>query len=167
MLSAVNEGVASASRHPLTTIDLVWEEGRREQWIRFGHAVEEVILDRRSRRLSYAPGTVIALVRWASNDIGTILSRIDILRAVGAGEGFSTTLGVQPGGESLLRLSGWPKVRAALEVIDAVEGLGVAPADAAPEYWRHVHHRLLTGLPPDPYSLPRHWAWRLRRDLRA
>lgn len=167
MLSGAHEGLAGPPSDPLTTVDLVWEEGRREQWIRFGHAFGEVILDRRSRRLSYAPGTVIALVRWASNDIGTVLSRIDILRAVGAGEGFSTTLGVQPGGESLLRLSGWPKVRAALEAIDAVEGLGVAPVDAAPDYWRHVHHRLLTGLAPDPYSLARHWAWRLRRDLRA
>jgi hypothetical protein len=167
MLSAAKSGAADAPGRLLTTVDLVWEEGRREHWIRFGRAAGEVILDRRSRRLTYAPGTVLALVRWASNDIGTKLSRIDILRAVGAGEGFSTIPGVQPGGDSLLRLSGWPKVKAAFDVIDAVEDLGVAPAEAAPDYWRHVHHRLLTGMTPDPYALPRHRAWRLRQDIGA
>jgi Protein of unknown function (DUF2840) len=44
------------------------------------------------------------------------------------------------GRESLLRLSGWPKVERVLQLIDAVEALGIA-ADAAPDYWHHVHNR--------------------------
>ena len=48
-------------------------------------AAEEQILDRRRRVLSFAPGSIFAFVRWAANDFGTIVSRIDILRAVPAG----------------------------------------------------------------------------------
>src|SRR5580704_13065646 len=68
----------------LTHVELFWLEKRIENWIRFGHAAEEQILDKRRRILSFAPGSIFAFVRWASNDFGTIISRIDILRAVAA-----------------------------------------------------------------------------------
>jgi len=35
-------------------------------------------------------GSIFAFVRWTSNDYGTVLSRIDILRAVEPGERYST-----------------------------------------------------------------------------
>ena len=72
---------------------------------------------------------------------------------------------VAPGGESLLRLSGWPKVEAALVAIDAVEGIGIAAEDACPDHWRHVHHRLTAGLTPRGYSAGRHDAWLKRRAI--
>ena len=68
----------------LTHVELLWLEKRIENWIRFGHAAEEQILDRRRRILTFAPGSSFAFVRWASNDFGTVISRIDILR-VGTG----------------------------------------------------------------------------------
>ena len=105
----------------LTHVELIWFEKRIEQWIRFGHDVAEQILDRRRRILSFAPGSIFAYVRWAANDFGTVVSRIDILRAVMPGEAFSTVPYVRPGGEILLRLSGWPKVERVLQAIDAVE----------------------------------------------
>jgi hypothetical protein len=40
------------------------------------------------------------------------------LRAVGPGERYSTVPYVRPGGESLLRVSGWPKVEKVLQAID-------------------------------------------------
>ena len=49
---------------------------------------------------------------------------------------------MRPGGEILLRVDGWPKVERVLQAIDAVETLDIDPADAAPEYWRHLHNRL-------------------------
>src|SRR6202022_5033720 len=89
--------------------------------------------------VSFEPGSVLAFVRWTSNDFGIIFSRIDILRAVAEGERYPTVPGVRPGGEILLRLAGWRKVVRVLEAIDIVEALGIDPADAAPEHWRHVH----------------------------
>ena len=71
----------------LTHVELIWFEKRIEQWIRFGRDVAEQILDRRRRILSFAPGSLFAYVRWAANDFGTVVSRIDILRAVMPGEG--------------------------------------------------------------------------------
>jgi hypothetical protein len=57
----------------LTHVELLWLEKRIENWIRFGHAAEEQILDKRRRILSFAPGSIFAFVRWASNDFGTII----------------------------------------------------------------------------------------------
>ena len=116
-------------------------------------------------RRSFAPGSVFAFVRWASNDYGTILSRIDILRAVAPGERFSTVPNVRPGGESLLHLSGWRKVEKVLQAIDAVEALGIDPTDAAPDHWRHVHNRLSAGDQARPYSRTRLEAWLHWRKL--
>ena len=48
---------------------------------------------------------------------------------------FSTVPRVRPGGESPLHLSGWQKVEKVLQVIDAIEALGIDPADAAPDHW--------------------------------
>ncbi|HCB79103.1 MAG TPA: glycosidase, partial [Erythrobacter sp.] len=45
---------------------------------------------RRTRIESYAPGQVFALVRWASNDYGTVGSTLTIAQAAGFGEPFTT-----------------------------------------------------------------------------
>ena len=151
----------------LTLVDLLHVEDEVQRWIRFGRHAAERIVDRRSRVLSYASGAVFAFVRWRKGEHGTVESRLDILRAVCAGEAFTTVPFVAPGGESLLRVSGWPKVAHALEAIDAVEAVGVDPADAAPEHWRHVGHCLASGLTPRPYAAPRHRAWLLRRRIQT
>jgi hypothetical protein len=122
----------------LTHVELEWVKGRIENWIRFGRTAEQRIIDSRRRIVSFAPGSVFAFIRWASNDYGTILSKIDILRAVASREPCSTVPHVRPGGESLLRLSGWPKVEKVLHAIDGIEALGIDPADAAPDHWRHT-----------------------------
>ena len=70
----------------LTQVELLWLESRIENRIRFGRAAEERILDRRRRVLSFAPGSIFAFVRWMSNDFGTVVSRIDIVRAVATGQ---------------------------------------------------------------------------------
>lgn len=148
-----------------TLVELLWIENEIECWIRFGHIVHERILDRRRRIVSFRPDSIFAVVRWRSNDHGTVLSRIDILRAVRPGERYSTIVQVSPGGESLLRCSGWARVERVLRVIDAVEAQGVMPEDAAPDYWRHVHGRLIAGEPPRAYTPARHRAWLKRRQV--
>ncbi len=115
--------------------------------------------------LSFAPHSVFRFVRWASNDFGTIVSSIDIVRAIDRGESYQTLPFVRPGGDILLRISGWPKVERLLQAIDAIEALGIDPADAAPDHWRHLHNRLIVGLPWRPYSREQHRAWLLRRRL--
>src|SRR5207244_4334290 len=126
----------------LTEVEVLWLEKRIENRIRFGRIVKERKLDGHRRVLAFAPGSIFAFVRWTSNDFGTVLSRIDILRAAALGQRYSTVPWISPGGESLLRLSGWPKVERVLQLIDAVEALGIDPADAAPDHWHHVHNRL-------------------------
>ncbi len=149
----------------LTHVELIWIEKRIEHWIRFGRDAGEQILDRRRRVLSFAPDSIFAYVRWAANDFGTVVSRLDILRAVHPGEAYSAIGYVRPGGEILLRMSGWPKVERVLQAIDAVEAIGIDPADAAPDHWRHVHNRLVADEQPRCYTPARHAAWLKRRRI--
>ena len=147
----------------LTEVELIHLEGKVERWIRFGREASGRILDRRRRVLAFAPGSLFAFVRWASNDYGTTVSRIDIARAVAPGEPFSTLPSVTPGAEILLRVSGWSKVARVLAAIDQVEALGLQPEDACPDHWRHVHNRITAGSDPRAYSRERHQAWLYRR----
>ena len=45
--------------------------------------------------------------------------------------------------------------------------LGIAPQDASPEHWQHVHNQLTAGEAPRPYAMPQHRAWLLRRRVQA
>ena len=151
---------------PYTTlVELTWREKRIEYWIRFGPQSYEQILDRHRRLVGFAPGTIFAFIRWAANDFGTVLSRIDIVRTIERGEPFQTLPFVRPGGDILLKAEGWPKVVRVLEIIDAIEALGIEACDVAPDHWRHVHHRIAAGLEPNPYTTDRHAAWLKRRSV--
>lgn len=147
----------------LTHVELTWIEGKIEHWIRFGRDVGERIMTRRRRVLSFAPERIFGFVRWASNDYGTVVSRIDIVRAVAPGQPYQTLPFVTPGGELLLRQTGWPKVERVLQAIDAAEALGIDAADVAPDYWRHVHNRLTANLAPRIYAPVQHQAWLQRQ----
>jgi hypothetical protein len=149
----------------LTWAELVHHPGAVERWIRFGAHADELILDRRTRFLGFAPGAVFSLVRWSAGDYGTTVSRIAILRAVPRGEAMTTAAGVTPGGEVLLSLSSWTRVRRVLAAIDEVEALGLDPAAASPDHWRAVHHRLVSGLAWPTYDLERHAAFLARRGF--
>lgn len=145
-----------------TEVELFFMRGKIERWIRFGTPISERTLDRRRRIAVFAPDSIFAFIRWASNEHGTLVSRIDILRACRSGESYSTVPGVRPGAEMLLRVVGWDKVNRVLRAIDAVEALGFAAQEICPDHWRHVHNRLVSGLAPRPYSRERHRAWLLR-----
>ena len=156
---------SALSHDNMTHVELTWIEKKIEYWIRFGQHTRETILDRRRRILSFQPDTIFAFVRWASNDFGTIISRIDIVRAIAPGEAYQTLPFVRPGGDILLKIEGWPKVETVLHLVDAIEAMGIAPADAAPDYWRHVHNRLTAGHQPRAYSHDQHRAWLKRRRI--
>lgn len=152
-------------RDRLTHVELFWVERVKEHWLRFGRQVGDRIIDRRRRVVSFAPDSVFAFVRWASNDYGTISSRIDIVRAVSPGEPYATVPHVDPGGDILLHQQGWPKVVQVFHTFDAIDALGIDLCDVAPDYWRHVHNRLAAGLSPRGYNQTRHRAWLARRTL--
>ena len=148
-----------------TLVELTWREKRIEHWIRFGRIAEEQRIDRHRRIVGFTSGRVFAFVRWAANDYGTVVSRIDILRAVAAGEAFQTLPFVRPGGDILLRIHGWPKVETVLNTIDGIEALGIDPAEVAPNHWRHVHNRLSVNEPFRTYTREQHRAWLKRRSI--
>jgi len=151
----------------LTDVELTWIEKTFEHWIRFGRVAQDRIVSRRTRVVSFPPGAVFAFVRWASNDFGTVVSRIDVVRAASPGEPYATLPFVSPGGEILLHVAGWPRVEQVLQAIDAVEAAGIDPCDAAPDHWRHVHNRLAAGLRPRAYTIQRHRAWLRRLEIQS
>ena len=148
----------------LTHVELTHVEKRIENWIRFGREAHEQVLDRRRRVFSYRPGSIFAFVRWASNDFGTIISRIDIVRAVLPRQPYQTLPFVRPGGDILLKLEGWPKVEHVLQLIDAIEALNIDPAAVSPDHWRHIHNRLTAGHEPRAYTFEQHLAFLKRRS---
>ena len=156
---------SALARDGLTHVELTWIEKRIENWIRFGQEVRDEVLDRRRRVFSYRPGSVFAFVRWAANDFGTTSSRIDIVRAVEPNEPYQTLPFVQPGGDILLKIEGWPRVERVLQIIDAIEALGIDPAEVSPDHWRHVHNRMAGSELPRDYSPARHRAWLQRKAL--
>ncbi|MBD3729278.1 MAG: DUF2840 domain-containing protein [Sphingomonadales bacterium] len=150
---------------PLTHVTLVWREGEREDWLKFGKPVAERIIDRRQRVESYAAGQVFALVRWASNEYGTVRSTLDIVRAVAADEPCVRIVQVDPGGDLLLSVKGWSKVAQVFRLIDAIEASGIDPCEVAPDHWRHVHNRMAGRERPRGYTSARHRAWLRRKAL--
>lgn len=156
--------ITDTSDH-LTHVELTWVEKRIENWIRFGQVTQEHVLDRHRRVVCFEPGSIFAFVRWASNDFGTVISRIDIVHSVEPGEPYQTLPFVRPGGDILLKIEGWPKVEEVLRHIDAMEAAGIPPHDVAPDHWRHVHNRMNAGETPRAYTPARHQAWLKRREI--
>ena len=150
---------------PFTDVHLVFYEKRIEHWLRFGDQSRELILDRRRRVVAFAPGEVFGFVRWEGNDYGTVASRLDIIRAAAPGAPITAIPGIDPGGDLLLRLDGWPRVKQALDATAAVEKLGIDPAAVAPDWWRHLHNRTVCNAPFRPYSRAQNRAWLLRRHI--
>ncbi|WP_406871962.1 DUF2840 domain-containing protein [Aminobacter sp. P9b] len=140
----------------LTHVELTFVEKKIEYWIRFGQAAHEQRIDRRRRLLFFQPGTIFAFVRWASNDFGTVISRIDIVQAVARGKAYQTLPFVRPGGDILLKIDSWPKVERVLQAIDAIERLGIDPEAVSPDHWRHIHNRMTAGQEPRAYTLDQH-----------
>jgi hypothetical protein len=156
---------ATGDGSPLTHVTLFWRKGEREDWLKFGKPVAERIVSRSERVESYAPGQMFGLVRWASSEYGTIRSSFDIVRAVGAGEPVTPIALVDPGGEVLLSVHGWPKVARLFRLIDAIEADGIDPCEVAPDHWQHIHNRMAAREAPRDYTPARHRVWLQRKAL--
>jgi hypothetical protein len=132
----------------LCEVELYWNQGVCEHWLRFGKPVASCINAQKRRVECYAPGQTFALVRWASNHHGTVLSRIDIVQAASPADAFTLLPDVRPGAKVLLSARSWRKVSRVLGLIDAIEALGIDPCDVPATCWRDIHLRLLAATMP-------------------
>jgi len=86
----------------------------------FRHAAEEQILDKRGRILSFARQHLCVRALDLER-LGTVILAHRYFAAVAPGQRCATVPYLRPGGDVLLRLSGWPKVERVLQIVDAVE----------------------------------------------
>jgi len=131
----------------IVQVRLIWIEKRIQYWIRFGDPCSETIIDRRRKTVQFKRHQIFALVRWKSNDYGTVFSSLDILQCV-SGDGDQLDVRCVRGAvRSLLHLTSWHRVKQVFEHIDAIEALGIAPQDVCPDHWSHVQSCIASGEP--------------------
>lgn len=147
-------------------VSLAFVEHRVNLWLRFGRPVRETVVDRWRRVATFEPNAVCCRVKWIGNDYGTALWQLMVLEAPMPSDGAQRIAGVAPGASILLRADGEQQVKAVLDVIDAIEALGIDPAVVAVTYWRTVGNRLAARQPPPDYTTERHAAHLARGALR-
>ncbi|MDP3246414.1 MAG: DUF2840 domain-containing protein [Polaromonas sp.] len=147
-------------------ISLAFVEHRVNVWLRFGKPVRETTLDRWRRVAIFEPNAVCCRVKWIGNDYGTALWQLMVLQAPMPFDGAQRIAGVVPGARILLRADGEQQVKAVLEVIDAIEALGIEPAAVAATYWHTAGNRLAARQPLPDYTSERHAAHLVRGALR-
>jgi len=147
-------------------VSLAFVEHRVNIWLRFGRPVRETVLDRWRRVATFEPNAVCCRVKWIANDYGTVVWQLMVLQAPMPCGGAQRIAGVAPGARILLRADGEQQVKTVLNLIDAIEGLGVDLAAVAVTYWRTVGNRLAARQPPPDYTTERHAAYLARRALR-
>lgn len=151
---------------PLTRVSLAYYEQRFKLYLRFGTPMHVIRLDRWRRVAVFGPGAVLARVRWQANAYGTVRWELMALQTCTPFDATQRIAGVVPGARLLLHAESDAAVRAVLEQIDAIEASGIAPADAAPTYWRTLANLLSARLPLPAYTAERHAAWQAGRALR-
>ena len=163
--AALAAPVGQPASTPLTRVALAYIDQRFDLYLRFGEPARIVRLDRWRRCAVFLPGAMFCRIRWQANDYGTIRWQLMVMQACTPLDGAQRIPGVQPGARLLLHAEGENSVRAVLARIDAIEALGIAPADASPAYWRTLGNRLAARLPLPDYSAERHAAWLAGRAL--
>lgn len=151
---------------PLTRVSLAFVEHRINLYLRFGHPVRELRLDRWRRTAIFSPAAVFCRVLWESNDYGTTRWQLMVLQACTPLDAMQRIAGIQPGARLLLCAEGEHQVQSALPHIDAIETLGIDPAAVSPAYWRTLGNRLTARLPLPGYTAERHAAYLAGEVLR-
>ena len=151
---------------PLTRVSLAFVAHRINLYLRFGHPVRDLRLDRWRRSAMFLPAAVFCRVRWESNDYGTTRWQLMVLQACTPLDAVQRIAGIQPGARLLLCAEGERQVQLLLPRIDAIEALGIDPAAVSPAYWRTLGNRLSARMPLPPYSVERHAAYLAGEVLR-
>ena len=163
--AATNAPFGQHAGAPLTRVALAYIEPRFKLYLRFGEPVRTLQIDRWRRCAVFLPGAMFCRIRWQANDYGTIRWQLMVMQACTPLDAAQRIPGVQPSARLLLHVEGEKQVRAALERIDAIEALGIAPAAVSPAYWRTLANRLAARLPLPEYTAERHAAWLIGRAL--
>lgn len=151
--------IGRAGVAPLTRVSLAFVEQRIDLYLRFGEPARTIRLDRWRRVAVFLPGAMFCRIRWQANDYGTIRWQLMMMQACTSLDEAQRIPGVLPGARLLLHAEGERAVRAVLAQLDAIEALGIAPADVSPAYWRTLGNRLAARLPLPTYTAERHAAW--------
>ena len=160
VLSSVNNGT------PLTRVSLAFVAQRINLYLRFGHPVRELPLDRWRRCAVFLPAAMFCRVRWESNAYGTTRWQLMVMQACTPLDAVQRIAGIQPGARLLLCAEGERQVQSVLPQIDAIEALGIDPAAVSPAYWRTLGNRLSARLPLPAYTIERHAAYLAGEVLR-
>ena len=150
----------------LTRVALAFVERRINLYLRFGHPVRELRLDRWRRCAVYLPAALFCRVRWESNDYGTTRWQLLVLQTCTPLDASQRIAGIQPGARLLLHAEGEQQVQSVLPQIDAIEMLGIDPATVSLAYWRTLGNRLSARLPLPAYTVERHAAYLAGEVLR-
>lgn len=151
---------------PLTRVSLAFVVQRINLYLRFGHPVRELRLDRWRRCAVFLPAAMLCRVRWESNDYGTTRWQLMVLQACTPLDAVQRIAGIQPGARLLLCAEGELQVQSVLPQIDAIEALDIDPASTSPAYWRTLGNRLSARLPLPAYTVERHAAYLAGEVLR-
>jgi hypothetical protein len=95
-----------SSSTPLTRVSLAFVEHRINLYLRFGHPVRELRLDRWRRSAIFTPAAVFCRVRWESNDYGTTRWQLMVLQACSPLDAVQRIAGIRPGARLLLCAEG-------------------------------------------------------------
>ena len=139
-----------------TRVALLHLHNLADDWLRFGRPAREDQIDRRRSIAYFASGAVFGFIRWRGAEYGGVYWRLWVLRAVQPTEPAVSLFGVDPGAEILLCAATQGQIRQAFRLIDAVDALGLDPADVAPSYWQMAHNRLAAHRTPRAYSRQLH-----------
>ncbi|CAH1906249.1 transposase [Candidatus Nitrotoga sp. HW29] len=150
----------------LTRVSLAFVERRINLYLRFGHPMRELRLDRWRRCAMFPPASVFCRVRWESNDYGTTRWQLMVLQTRTPLDAVQRIAGIQPGARLLLHAEGEQQVQSILPQIDAIEALGINPAAVSPAYWRTLGNRLSARLPLPVYTVKQHAAYLAGEVLR-
>ena len=121
-----------ANNTPLTRVSLAFVERRINLYLRFGHPVRELRLDRWRSCAVFLPAALFCRVRWESNDYGTTRWQLMVLQTCTPIDTVQRIAGIQPGARLLLLAEGEQQVQSVLPQIDAIEALGIDPVAVSP-----------------------------------
>lgn len=150
---------------PLTRVALAYVNKRFNLYLRFGNPARTIQLDRWRRSAVFLPASIFCRIRWESNDYGTTRWQLMVMQACTPLDEVQRIPGIQPGARILLHAEGERQVQSLLQLIDAIEALGIDPIDVSPAYWRTLGNRLSARLALPQYTAERHAAWLAGRAL--